>query len=279
MLMPSLSKALQRVATYMLDNPGDIATLSMRKIAENTGVSVPNFDRLAKSLGFSTYGELRELYRERVQRDSKVDYHLRAETLQQSGEVRGLAQVWSDGRSAALSTVNKVYDTLSATDLDRVASLLVQRRRIFVAGAQASRSAATYLDYVGTMASPQFSLLGRTGGLYADDLAEMTDEDALIVIAIRPCARASVEVARIARERGCVVVGITDSFASPLARYCDEILLTPTDSPMFFESYLGTVAIIEALLSFLTLKLGKDVAPRIERIESDRRQLGEYWQD
>lgn len=66
-LFPELPRALKVAATYMLEHPGDIATLSMRQVAGNAGVSLPNFSRLAKLLGFETYGELREIYRKQVQ--------------------------------------------------------------------------------------------------------------------------------------------------------------------------------------------------------------------
>lgn len=278
-LLPTLPKKLRAVATYMLDKPGDIATLPMRKLAENADVAMPNFDRLAKLIGYGTYGELREHYRLYVQRDDRSEYHLRARNLQNMGISGGVAEMWAASRGAALANIARVYDGLPAEQMERIVDLLIARKRIFVVGAQASNTAAQYLNYVGHMMSAKFVLLGRINGLFADDLSEITKDDAMLVISIRPCAKAAVEIAKIASERGCLVVGFTDSLAAPLARYCDEVLQTPTESPMFFESYLGTTAIIELLLSVLTMRLGDEVAPRIERIEADRHRMGEYWKD
>ena len=67
--IPDLSKTLKRSAAYILDHPGDVATLSMRKVAKKAGVPAPNFDRLAKLLGYGTYSELRKIYQQEVQRD------------------------------------------------------------------------------------------------------------------------------------------------------------------------------------------------------------------
>ncbi len=58
----------------MLEHPGDIATLSMRQVAANAGVSLPNFSRIAKALGFETYGELREIYSKQVQQNDISEY-------------------------------------------------------------------------------------------------------------------------------------------------------------------------------------------------------------
>lgn len=100
----------------------------------------------------------------------------------------------------------------------------------------------------------------------------------LVVVAPSP-AHATVEVSKIAQERSCLVVGITDRPSSPLAIHCDYILSAPTESPLFFESYLSTVAIIEMLLAFYTINQGAAAVKRIESIESDRLRLGEYWND
>ena len=101
----------------------------------------------------------------------------------------------------------------------------------------------------------------------------------MICLAIRPCARTTVEIAQIARQRGALIVGITDSRASPLAALSDRLLLVPVDSPLFFESYIGAVAIIEMLAGFFVMGEGTSAVERIERIEADRRRLGEYWDD
>jgi DNA-binding MurR/RpiR family transcriptional regulator len=92
-LIPQLPRALQVASTYMLEHPGDIATLSMRKVASNAGVSLPNFARLAKTLGYETYGELREVYRKQVQQSDINEYHLRAENLQKTGDDAGTRDI------------------------------------------------------------------------------------------------------------------------------------------------------------------------------------------
>ncbi len=127
------------------------------------------------------------------------------------------------------------------------------------------------------MILPKFKLLGRPGGIIADDLLDIGENDAVLCIAIQPCARVTVEVAKLAYERGVYVVGITDSRASPLATYSTEILLTFRESPMFFESHLCSVAIIELLLGFMALRAGPEVVTRIAQIESDRWRFKEYY--
>jgi len=276
---PTLPPQLRRAATYMLENPGEVATQSMRKVASAAEVALPNFARLAKAIGFETYNELRDVYRERVQLGGPVAYRERAMNLQSSGADRGIEAVWSSFRDAAFASIKSVFDHIDATLISATAEELHKRRRIYLAGMQASHPFVRYLSYIAGMASPSIFLVGREGSVLADDLADLGDRDAIICLAITPCARVTVEIAEIARQRGAFVVGITDSRASPLAALSDKILLTPTESPMFFESYIGSTAIIEMLIGFYAIGEGPSALSRIERIEADRRRLGEYWDE
>jgi len=276
---PSLPRQLRRAATYILENPGDVATLSMRKLASQADVALPNFARLAKAAGFETYDELRDVYRKHVQSRDRITYEERAKKLQFSGADKGAAAVWSSFRDAARDSIRGAFDQVDAALVSSIAREMNERRRIYLAGMQSSHSFMRYLHYIAGMASPSITLVGHEASVIADDLADLGDGDAIVCLAIRPCARTTVEIAQIARQRGALVIGITDSRASPLASLSDRLLLAPVESPMFFESYVGAVAIIEMLVGFFVIGEGPSALERIERIEADRRQLGEYWND
>ena len=275
--LPELPRTLQFVASYMLDHPGEIATAPMRQVARNAGVAIPNFDRLAKHMGFGTYSELREIFKHRVQDEDKGDYHRRAERLQRTAEQEGDVNLHREFHRAAMSCVDRIYGTIKPETLVEIVVALENCPKINVIGAQGSRSFATYLNYIGGMASPQFCIPERDGGLIADELIDVASDEAFIIISTQPCAKSAIDVAKFAHETGCLVVGIGDSHASPLALYADHLLITPTDGPMFFGSYIGNIAIIELLVGFMASRKNGNTVNRIEKIEQNRVRFGEYW--
>ncbi len=276
-LRPDLPPQLQKAAGFLLENPARVATESMRSIAESSGVALPNFPRLAKAVGFEKYNDLREVYRRQVRLGGAQSYPARADRLQSSGKASGDEAVRASFRDAALANIENTYDGIDAKAIAAIAAKLLKKRRIHVAGLQASQPFAAYFDYVGGMISPDLKLLGGGRGLPADALVDMGRNDAMICLALQPCARATVVMAEQARQRGVFVLGITDSRAAPLAAVSSEVLLTPCESPLFFQSYIGAVAVLELLLGFMTLRAGPDAVKRIAQIEADRRDLGEYW--
>lgn len=278
-LFPELPRALKVAATYMLEHPGDIATLSMRQVASNAGVSLPNFSRLAKALGFETYSELREVYRRQVQQNDISEYHLRAETLQKSGGDQVAREVWEDFRNATLGNLTAIFDSIDPDYFASVAKVMNEARHIYLVGMQASASFSAYAHYIGGMASGKIRLVRGDGGVYADPVADIGARDLMITISQQPSSRTAVELAILARERGAQVLAITDSPASPVALEADYVLLGPNRSPLFFESYAGITVLIEALIGFFTIGQPSGVVERIERIEADRLRMNEYWKN
>lgn len=276
-LRPDLPPQLQKAAGFLLENPARVATESMRSIAESSGVALPNFPRLAKAVGFEKYNDLREVYRRQVRLGGAQSYPARADRLQSSGKASGDEAVRASFRDAALANIENTYDGIDAKAIAAIAAKLLKKHRIHVAGLQASQPFAAYFDYVGGMISPDLQLLGGGRGLPADELVDMGRKDAMICLALQPCASATVVMAEQARKRGVFVLGITDSRAAPLAAVSSEVLLTPCESPLFFQSYIGAVAVLELLLGFMTLRAGPGAVKRIAQIEADRRDLGEYW--
>ncbi len=276
-LIPQLPRALQVASTYMLEHPGDIATLSMRKVASNAGVSLPNFARLAKTLGYETYGELREVYRKQVQQSDINEYHLRAENLQRTGDDAGTRDMWEKFRDSTVSNLNAVFDSIDPDYFAGIAKVLNDSRTVYLVGMQASANFSAYAHYIGGMASGKFRLVRGDGSVFADPVADIGEGDAMISISHQPSARVTIEMAMLARARGAKVIAITDSPASPLALEADYTLLAPNRSPLFFESYVGSTVLIEALIGFFTIGQSADTVERIERIEADRQRMNEYW--
>ena len=86
----------------------------------------------------------------------------------------------------------------------------------------------------------------------------------------------TVEAARLARGRGVPTLAITDSDTTPLARHCDASLVAPIAGSNFTGSYVGPMALINALL-LACAQLAPSRALSLLR-QSEREYLqGERW--
>ncbi|KZL04600.1 DNA-binding transcriptional regulator HexR [Pseudovibrio axinellae] len=273
---PNLSKQLKKSAAYVLEYPGDVATLSMRQVAARADVPPPTMNRLAKSLEFETYNAMRDVYRGGLDVFSPT-YPSRATELQLTHGSADLEASIQGVKSAALGNLKHLFDSIDRTHLQHIISSLTCARNVFVVGMHAAHSIANYLHYVASMCFRNWQLISHKNGEIADQVEGINADDVIIAISLNPCAADTVRVAKRAYEVGAKVIGITDTRTSPLATYSTDLLITPVHSPHFFESYIATAALVEMILGFLVADSDQEVIDNITKLERNRTEFGEYW--
>jgi len=276
--LPGLPPQVHKVATYILENPGAVGTLSMRKLADKADVPPPTLPRLAKVLDYATYDEFRNIFRNHLQGQA-TGYAGFAGQLQRLNEEDDTAVLLSTFRQASLQNIEHLFATLDIAVIEEVVDKLISARKVFVVGMQASLVAASYFQYVGGMARGNWELLENRNGDIAERVMDMNEEDVLVAIAVPPCARESIIMAEFARDRGVPVIGITNSHTTALAARADTILIVAMQSPQFFESYVTTFLLLEILIGLVVARGGQEVVNNIGRVEESRRALGEYWEE
>ena len=275
---PKLSRQLKKCAAYTLEHPSEVATFSMRELAKRVGVPPSTMNRLAKALGFSNYEEFRALYRDSIN-DQSAGY-----TFEQ-GQVRVVAResefdhALNAFQQAAVGNINTLFDHIDRAALERAVQALTEARTVLVIGMLASESSANYLHHMAAMGFHNWHLLATDSAEFSRLLEALAPEDAVVCIAVEPCAADSIRVARRAREAGARVIGITDRRTSPLAACSDDILLVSVHSPSIFPSRVSATALVEVLVGMIAARNERSVAENVEKLERSRRDLGKYWDE
>lgn len=179
---------------------------------------------------------------------------------------------WSAFRRAASRNLEAAFESADPPAFAAIADALRARRTLYVAGARESHGLARYLHAIASLASPAFRLVGHDGGIQADDLVDIGEDDALICLAASPAPKAVHDAARLARERGALVVAIAHGPPSALTALSHHVLAVPQHSPSFFPSHLGMLAVAELLVGFIMAGTEEAVSERIGRIRATRQR-------
>ena len=76
----------------------------------------------------------------------------------------------------------------------------------------------------------------------------MTKNDLLIAISFGTGLRETIEATKRTKRQNVPTFGITDGDKTPIARYCEQYIITPTIRLSFLDSYVAPVAAINAIL-------------------------------
>lgn len=271
-----LSRKLQLAADYIVENPVDVATRSLRSIAGTSGVSPATYSRLARALGYDTYEELRETCRRAFGRHA-ASFSEKARKLQCDAHEDHGGSLLARQSAACIVNIETQLRVMDQTRLEAVATLLADARQVLLVGGLASAGVVDYFAYLASWFTENWRVAGRNGTALSAALSGIGPGDAVVVLLKTPYAKRSIHAARIAASAGASVIVITDSHTSPALKHASHSLIVPTESPQFFSSYTATLALIETIIGMLVTRAGPEAEQRIQAVEALNHDLEEFW--
>ncbi len=269
----SLSAKLQQAADYVVANPVDIASRSLRIVAKDSGVAPASFSRMARALGYENFDALRDVIRASIGNQIE-SFSAKAERLN-ADHGDGTRDFTAAHMGACLDNINTLGTQINRAQMMDTVQHLKAARKVLVLGALGSTGVAEYMAYTASFMADNWALAGRGGTSLGSALVDMGKQDALIVITKPPFVPRVLNAARMAQEQGVYTVVISESHACEALRYAASAFIVPSHSPHFFSSYTATIFLIEAIVGELAAQWGVDLGARIALIEDRNLKLQE----
>ena len=274
--LPDLTPEARKAATYVLENPRDVGVSTVREIAQAANVKPNTVVRMARQVGFEGYEDFRTPFRDAIRRGA-ADFPDRARWLQDIRKSGDLGGLYADMLHDALRNIEDTFATISTDDLKAAAEAIWAARRVFTLGVGVNNSVARNFTYLASTGMTEFHAIPRPGSTPVDDLAWADGRDVLIAMTCKPYRTEVVKAVEIAREQGITIIALSDSPASPILRCANHGFVVSVDTPQFFPSSIGTIALLETLLSFVVAVASDEIVERVETFHKRRHQLGMYY--
>ncbi|MCZ2499351.1 SIS domain-containing protein [Xylophilus sp. Kf1] len=256
--LPRLSRSHRQVADYVLKFPLQVATLPIDELATAAGVSIATANRFARALEFDGYAAFRaELVRGFEPLVAPLE-RLRGR-LEHPGSV---AEVFAAALDESRRNVELTRQSLDHAACENAVQRIVQARSIYIGGFGASAWLAGLLQHGLDASCPDVRLLATPAGITqsARTLLHAGPRDLFIVITFPRYLNDTVALTHIARERGCPVLALTDKPSSPVAPLADVTLYCQTETSFRSNNETAVLALIEALISAVALRMPDAVA-------------------
>ena len=256
-----LSAKRQEIIRPILEHPREYVLLSVRAMAKRLGTDPATVVRIVRGLGFSSYRQFQHHLHE-----LSLAFATSLDTMQVGTRDSNMPEQVRDSLSQDLKNLQGLKNSLDAQRLASLAKRFYEARRIVLVASDLAAILAEYLEY-------QLSLLGlpifsaTSAGRITHLARAVTKQDLVVAITFRRGLRQTVEGVQQARARGAYCIGIADTYLSPLARECDELLVASIESTSFGASYVAPISLLNAILAACaqyrrphTLALLKEIA-------------------
>ena len=260
------SSSYQSIANYLLRNQVRVTAVGIEDLAEQCQVSTATISRFARDMGFINYAAMRNEVAETLQSVFQPVEKLR-------NTIEGRSHATSPAQASfeyALANIESGRQGIGAQLLMQVVNKLCKAKTVYVMGFGLSAHLAGMLAlHLQPFCSHVVEVVGYGGTeVAAGHLAQIDEDDVLIVISFPRYANDAIKLAHFARDHQTCVVAITDSTASPLAAVGEFVLLAPSNHPVLPSSASGALAVIEALVSSLMASNKKNVEKAIKLTEA-----------
>lgn len=217
-VMSSLSPSEKAIASYVLDHPSDVATMTVRDLAAETGTSPASVSRFARTLDYRTYSDMRLALGISISRAS-------GEEKAAGGKV-ALDDIEGSIKYVLSHKVKELAETTSlidSNDFAAVVNLLHYADLVLIAGVgntiNMGANAAFKLSQVGVRA-----ICPSSTEAMASTAANLTENDVLLVISTSGYSKRLVNIFDSAEDSNTPIVMITDNPDTPLAKRATHII-------------------------------------------------------
>lgn len=268
--MGELRAAERKVARALLGTYPVAGLETAAELAQRAGVSTPTVVRFVARLGFDGYAAFqRALMREvHAQMGSPLEQYARHDAVPSGDDLLPFLS------RAFTASVESTFAELPPSEFERAVDLLLSDdARVRVVGGRFSHVLADYLVAHLQLLRPQVSLVPGDEASRVALISDAARTDLLVVFDYR---RYDPTLARLAGElsdAGGTVLLLTDPWLSPVAEVAEVVLPSRVESPSPFDTLTSACALVEALITTITERLGEKGRARVERAEAIRAAL------
>ncbi|MFA0441498.1 MurR/RpiR family transcriptional regulator [Vibrio sp. 10N.222.51.C12] len=255
----TLSKRLQQVAHYVLENSNSVAFDTVAVIAKAADVPPSTLIRFANAFGFSGFNELKQIFRQNLVEET-TSYTQRTRLVKALNddhpreEPEDILYEFAQANAEAMMQLAKLT---SPEKLKQTVDILAQADNIYLIGLRRSFSVASYLTYALRHIECRAFLIDGLGGMFEEQLGMVGPNDAVVSISFSPYATETVQLCEMASKIGAKQVVITDNQVSPLAAYSDVCFTVKEASVDAFRSQSASLCLAQSLAVSLAFKKGR----------------------
>jgi DNA-binding MurR/RpiR family transcriptional regulator len=246
---PSLAKGAQRIADYVLEQPGRIVRMSVTELSEATGASEGSVINFCRKLGLSGFQQLKlSLAQETVQPVQFIH-----EDLERTDDADTVC------RKIFHSGIQALRDSLSVLDpksLVRAVDIFRAAKRIEIYGVGSSAPIAEDAHYrmlrIGLDAKVVID-----SHIQAISASQAGPDVAILTVSHSGATHETVTSTKLAKASGAKTVVITNFARSPIQAHADVVLFTMARETLFrteaMTSRIAQLCVVDALIAALAL--------------------------
>lgn len=257
-----LSKGQKLIAEFIMNNYDRAAFMTAAALGGTVGVSESTVVRFADTLGYGGYRELQKDLQELIKN--------KLTTVQRIS----LSDDFTDYKNALkhvvkkdMANIEKALDEIDYNAFQEAVELTLSAHNVYILGLRSSSFLAGYLGFYLNFLLDNVKVIMPGPNDVFEQLLKVTHNDVIIGISYPRYSKRTLEALDYGKEKGCKIIGISDSLISPAAQYADTALIASSNMLSFVDSLVAPMSLINAFIIALGTEKRDDITSYFEDLE------------
>ncbi|MCR4780813.1 MAG: MurR/RpiR family transcriptional regulator [Ruminiclostridium sp.] len=274
-MMPEFSKSQKYIARYITEHYEKAAFMTAAKLGATVGVSESTVVRFADEMGFDGYPEMQKALqsygRNRLTTLQRLDI---------SNDRFGGDNLLKTVMMQDIERIRCTFENISETAFNEAVDEIIHAKTIYIFGAMSSDILARFLvRYLSLSCENVVHVQPINSSGILQQLIRVTSDDVFISISFPRYFNNTLTATAFAKKCGADIIAITDSDASPLVEYADQVLLAKSDIISYADSLAAPLSLINALVAAVGMRNSTRLAETLTRLEEVWAENAAYKKD
>ena len=254
-----MSRSHREIATYLTQNPNEVAVRAVNSISQSCGIHASSFVRFAQSLGFDGFKSLQKVFQQRLA-TAAPGFEARVYALNQelrSRNERPESDLLTDMVISDSASIQSLLDEVDGRDVARAGEIIGDADTVFLLGQLRSAPIVELIRYLLTMAGKKCTLLDPSGGLATHIAKTMGQNDVLLAVSFRFYANEVVSIVEDVANQSQKIIALSDSTLSPLAKSADVLFAVQEHPGPLSRSITAPICLVQAIALAVAARMQK----------------------
>ena len=264
--LDGLSAAERRLADFMLEFPGELASYAASELAALAGVSNATVSRFIRRLGYGSYDE--------AKRDVRQEKEFGSPLFQAAKSAGPSASLVAAHLQQSQLNLAQTFEQLTDQQITEIVKALVGAPRVLIFGTRSSYGFARYLRWQIIQVLPHVVAIPGAGESLGEHLVGLTQRDCVVVFGVRRQTRQMAGLLAAASKAGARILYISDK-ASPDFREATWSIQCQCAGPGPLDNHVSVMALCDLISSLVIQRAGAAGRKRLAAVELLHEDLDE----
>lgn len=266
-----LSKGQKLIAEYIMNHYDKAAFMTAATLGETVGVSESTVVRFANTLGFEGYRELQKELQELIKNKLTT-----VQRISLSGDFSNYENALKQVVKKDMDNMERTFNEMDYGAFETAVEMTLNANTAYVIGLRSSSFLAGYLGFYLNFLLDDVKVITTGPNDVFEQLLKANEKDVVIGISYPRYSKRTLEALDYVKEKGCQIIGITDSLISPAAQYADATLIASSNMLSFVDSLVAPMSLINGFIVAIGMEKKEDITTYFEDLEYIWKKHGVY---